>query len=99
MPISQVSLNQAMRPGEIAAINALNEVITLVNGLDLTGVNTRLTSLESRMTTAEGDITTNAGNITTNTGSITNLNADMTQVKATLYTPLSQNVPEPSSGN
>ena len=99
MPISQVSLNQAMRPGEIAAINALNEVITLVNSLDLTGVNNRLTSLEARMTTAEGDISSNSGAITSNTGSITNLSADMTQVKATLYTPLNQNVPEPSSGN
>ena len=89
MPISQVSLNQTMRPGEISAINALNEVITLVNNLDLSGVNTRLTGLES-------DITTNANNITTNASDIDALEADMADVKATLYTPLNQTVPDPS---
>lgn len=96
MPVSEVSLNQTMRPGEISAINALNEVIRLVNGLDLTGVNTRLTGLESRMTTAESDIVTNATNIATNANDIDTLETDMTNVKATLYTPLNQNVPDPS---
>lgn len=102
--IASVSLAQNMRPGEIDAITQLNEVITAVNALDVTGITSRLTQIEASLTTLNtsvyGDaqtdgLATRVSDLETDTATA---EADITQIKQTLYTPLNQTVPEPSNG-
>ncbi|MBQ8427054.1 MAG: hypothetical protein IJX16_04780 [Clostridia bacterium] len=90
MAIDNVSLNQAMRPGEIAAINALNLAIDQLNALDVSGLNTRLTNIENAITTINSRLNTIEQDITDATADISAIQADITQIKTTLYTPLSQ---------
>lgn len=103
MPISEVSLNQAMRPGEISAINALNEVIDVVNDLDLTTVLNRLSTVENSVTALNTTVyspDTPTNGLVSKVGALETASsgtaADITQIKQTLYTPLNQNVPDPS---
>lgn len=103
MPITKVSLNQTMRPGEISAINTLNEVIDVVNDLDLTTVLNRLSTVENSVTALNTTVYSPdapANGLVSKVGALETASsgaaADITQIKRTLYTPLNQNVPDPS---
>ena len=90
MPITPVSKSQAMRPAEIAAIDALNLAISQLNDLDVSGLNARLTTIENSLSSLTTRVDTLAGNITTIQGNITTIQSDIADIKATLYTPLDQ---------
>lgn len=90
MPITPVSKSQAMRPAEIAAIDALNLAIAQLNQLDVSGLNTRLTNIENSISSLTTRVDTIAGNITTIQGDITSIESDIEDIKNTLYTPLDE---------
>lgn len=95
MPINSVSLAQTMRPGEIDAITQLNEVITVVNNLDLSGISQQLATISSQITTINSRLDAidgNNGSIANLTTRVTTNETDITGIKATLYTPLNQNI-------
>lgn len=99
MTVNPVSLNQTMRPAEIAVINAVNDLITEVNALDVSTINQRLNSIDSSITNINNrlDAIDGAnGSIATIQATLTTIQTDVTAIKATLYTPLNQNVPDPS---
>lgn len=90
MAITPVSKNQAMRPAEIAAIDALNIAIAQLNAIDIENLNTRLAGIESSISSINTRLDTIAGNITTIQGNIATLQSDVDDIKITLYTPLDQ---------
>ena len=90
MAITPVSKSQAMRPAEIAAIDALNLAIAQLNQLDVSGLNTRLTNIENSISSLTTRVDTISGNVTTIQGDVTAVKADVTEIKATLYTPLDE---------
>lgn len=91
MPITPVSKAQAMRPAEIAAIDALNLAIAQLNELDVSGLNMRLTSIESSITTLNSRVDTLNATITSMQTQIDDMQDDINDIKITLYTPLNQN--------
>ena len=95
MAITPVSLQQAMRPAEIDAINALNEAIAELNQLDVTGLNTRLSTIESNIATIQGDLNTADTGLKARMSAAEAVNTsqqtDIDDIKVTLYTPLSAN--------
>lgn len=93
MAITPVSLNQAMRPAEIDAINALNSAIAELNQLDVTGLNTRLNTIETNISTIDADLNTANTGLKARMTAAENVNTtqqtDIDDIKVTLYTPLS----------
>lgn len=90
MPITPVSKSQAMRPAEIAAIDALNLAIAQLNQLDVSGLNTRLTNIENSISNLTTRVDGIAGNITTMQTTISGMETDISDIKDTLYTPLDE---------
>ena len=95
MPISTVSKAQPMREGEIAAIDALNEAITQINNLDVSGLSTRLQTIETNITnlTTRMDAVDGVnGSVATLAARVSTAETDIDNIEATLYTNLSQSV-------
>lgn len=74
--MNKISLNQAMRPSLIDSVNVINSIIDELDALDVSGLSTRLSAIEGNISTLQSDMST--------------AKTDITQVKATLYTPLSE---------
>ena len=92
MAITPVSKAQAMRPAEIAAIDALNLAIEQLNQIDVSGLNTRLANIETSITNINSRLDTIDTSITDLTDLVDAISSDVDDIKITLYTPLNQNV-------
>lgn len=93
MPISKLTKDKVVRPSLIDSIDKINEMIDVVNEVDPgADIGDRVTALE----TQTSDLATRLNNVSAELASImTTLSAqqtDITNIKATLYTPLSQEV-------
>ena len=90
MAISPMSKDKVMRPSLIDAVDKINEIITAVNAVDMQGVDDRLTALETSDATINTRIDGAVARLDTDEATLSDHTDDLTQIKATLYTPLSQ---------
>ena len=89
MPITPMDKTKVMRPSLIDAVDKINELITAVNSLDPTSINSRVTALETWQTSTDSRLSAMSSDISTNTTNIGTNATDITTIKTTLYTPLS----------
>ena len=89
MAITPMDKTKVMRPSLIDAVDKINEIITAVNTLDPTAINSRVAALETWQTSTDSRLATMASDISTNTTNIGTNTTDITTIKTTLYTPLS----------
>lgn len=90
MAIDPMTKDKVMRPSLIDAVDKINELVTAINTLDPTGIDSRITALETSDTVINGRIDGALERITTAEGDIDASEVDIEQIKTTLYTPLSQ---------
>ena len=99
--IKPIEFGKNLRPSTVDALNKINEIIAVVNGLnpgDISQLLSDVSSLKSQMTTAKGNITllqssvsTAETNIEALTSSVNSNTSDLDDVKLTLYSPLKSN--------
>lgn len=90
MAIDPMTKDKVMRPSLIDAVDKINELVTAINTLDPTGIDSRITALETSDTVINGRIDGVITRVTTAEGDIDAAETDIATIKTTLYTPLSQ---------
>lgn len=92
--IQPLQFGKNLRPSTVDAMNKINEIVTAVNQLNPTEIDTlqsKVSVLETKTSQLESTVTQNSNDISTLQTDVTSLNDDMDKVKITLYTPLSTN--------
>ncbi len=92
--IQPLQFGKNLRPSTVDSMNKINEIVTAVNQLNPTEIDTlqsKVSTLESKTTQLESTVTQNGSDIDTLQAETASLTTDMEKVKVTLYTPLSTN--------
>ena len=90
--IQQLKFGKNLRPSTVDAMKKINEIVTAVNQLNPTEIDTlqsKVNTLESKTTQLENTVTQNGTDIDALQTETSSLTTDMNKVKVTLYTPLS----------
>lgn len=90
--INPIEFGKNLRPSTVEAIKKINEVITALNKLDPSKIDTlqsQVGNLQSSVTQLTSDVTTAKGNITKLQSTTESHTTDIDKIKVTLYTPLS----------
>lgn len=96
MAINPIGKTKTMRPSLIDVIDKINETITVVNNLNSNDYQGEIDSINTKIGTINTQIQNANTNISNAQADITLLESDVNNIKETLYTPLSENVPDPS---
>ena len=96
MPIQPMTKAKSMRPSAIDTIDKINEIITRVNELDSNDYQTEIDALTTRVSNTETQLTAVNKNIETIESTNTAQQSDIDNIKETLYTPLVDDVPDPT---
>ena len=90
--IESIKFGKNLRPSTVEAIKKINEVITALNKVDSSKIdtlNSQVGNLQSSVTKLTSDVTTANANITTLQSTTKSHTTDIDKIKVTLYTPLS----------
>lgn len=90
--ITTIEFGKNLRPSTVEAIKKINEVITALNKVDSSAIDTlksQVGNLQSSITKLTSDVTTANDNITTLQSTTQSHTTDIDKIKVTLYTPLS----------
>ena len=91
MKISPLDFGKNLRPSTVDAMNKINELVTAVNDLDGSEIETIKSNIEALQTKVANDetrITTNANDIIAIKEVNTSQQSDLDAIKVTLYTPI-----------
>ena len=91
--IDPINFGSNLRPSVVTNIKKINELVTAVNEVDPSSVDTlktRVSTLENNMTQAQSDISALKNSVNELSTSLSDALTDISKIKTTLYTPLEE---------